>query len=130
MLIERYLQSEIAKPFVAGFGMLSTVFIAFSAAVKLSEAAAGEIASVAVLQLIFLNTLIALEVLVPTTLYLAVLYAIGRLYRDSEMAALAAAGQTQKHAKLHGDRSGFSTYKKQYQACKKALLLRLNRKQV
>jgi lipopolysaccharide export system permease protein len=92
MLIERYITTEIVRPFLAGLAMLATVFIAFSAAVKLSDAASGEIASSVVAELILLNTLISLEVLVPTTLYLAILFAIGRLYRDSEMAALQAAG--------------------------------------
>lgn len=92
MIIERYITSEIVRPFAAGLAILVAVFIAFSAAVKLSDAASGEIAGHVVAQLIFLNTLIAMEVLVPTTLFLAILFAIGRLYRDSEMAALSAAG--------------------------------------
>ena len=92
MLIERYVSTEILKPFAAGLGILITVFVAFSAAVKLGDAAAGEIAPRVVMQLIGLNTLIALEVLIPTTLFLAVMFAIGRLHRDSEMAALASAG--------------------------------------
>lgn len=92
MLIERYLTSEIIKPFLAGLLILVTVFIAFTAAVRLSDAASGEIAAGAIVQLIGLSTLISLEVLVPTTLYLAILFAIGRWYKDSEMAALAAAG--------------------------------------
>lgn len=92
MLIERYVTTEILKPFAAGLAMLATVFIAFTAAIKLSDAASGEIPPGTVTQLILLSTLIALEVLVPTTLYLAALFAIGRMHRDSEMAAIAAAG--------------------------------------
>jgi len=92
MLIERYITSEIARPFAAGVAMIVAVFVAFSAAVKLADAASGEIASSVVMQLIFLNTLIAMEVLIPTTLFLAILFAVGRLHRDSEMAALSAAG--------------------------------------
>jgi len=92
MLIERYVNAEILKPFAAGLGLLAIIFVAFSTAIKLTDAAAGELASSAVAELIFLNTLISLEVLIPTTLYLAILFAVGRLYRDSEMAALAAAG--------------------------------------
>jgi lipopolysaccharide export system permease protein len=92
MLIERYVTAEIVRPFAAGLGMLAVVFMAFSTAVRLSEAASGQIPPDAVLQLILLSTLIAFEVLIPTTLYLAILFAIGRLHRDSEMAALAAAG--------------------------------------
>ncbi|HMV72155.1 MAG TPA: LPS export ABC transporter permease LptF [Pseudomonadales bacterium] len=92
MLIERYITSEILRPFAAGLAMLATVSIAFSAAVRLSEAATGEIAAPVVARLIFLNTLVSLEVLIPTTLFLAVLFAIGRLHRDSEMTALQSAG--------------------------------------
>ena len=92
MLIERYLTTEIVKPFLAGLLILVTLFIAFSAAVRLADAASGEIAAAAVTQLIILSTLASMEVLVPTTLYLAILFAIGRWYKDSEMAALAAAG--------------------------------------
>lgn len=92
MLIERYVSAEILKPFAAGLAILVTVFFAFSAAIKLADAASGQIPPGVVAELIALNTLIALEVLLPTTLYLAVLAALGRLHRDSEMAALAAAG--------------------------------------
>jgi lipopolysaccharide export system permease protein len=92
MLIERYVTAEIARPFAAGLGLLVAVFVAFTVAMKLSDAAAGAIAPAAVVQLVALSTLVALEVLVPSTLYLATLFAIGRLHRDSEMAALAAAG--------------------------------------
>ena len=77
MLIERYLTTEIVKPFLAGLLILVTVFIAFSAAVRLADAASGEIAAAAVTQLIILSTLASMEVLVPTTLYLAILFAIG-----------------------------------------------------
>ena len=92
MLIERYVTAEIARPFAAGLGILTIVFIAFTAAVKLADAASGAIPPSAVMELIILSTLIAQEVLLPTTLYLAILFALGRMHRDSEMAALAAAG--------------------------------------
>ena len=92
MLIERYITGEIIKPFAAGLGLLLVIFIAFSSAIKLTDAAAGQLPAATVIQLIALNTLIACEVLIPSTLYLAILFAVGRLYRDSEMAALFAAG--------------------------------------
>jgi lipopolysaccharide export system permease protein len=77
MLIERYVTAEIARPFAAGLGLLVAVFVAFTVAMKLSDAAAGAIAPAAVVQLVALSTLVALEVLVPSTLYLAILFAIG-----------------------------------------------------
>lgn len=96
MLIDRYVTAEIARPFAAGLGILVTVFVAFTAAMKLADAASGAIAPTAVMQLVGLSTLVALEVLVPSTLYLAILFALGRLHRDSEMAALSAAGVSEK----------------------------------
>ena len=39
-----------------------------------------------------LNTLVTLEILLPSAFFFSVLAAIGRLYRDSEMSALYAAG--------------------------------------
>ena len=43
-------------------------------------------------KLIGLNTLITLEILLPSAFFFSVLAAIGRLYRDSEMSAFYAAG--------------------------------------
>ena len=63
MLIERYVTAEIARPFAAGLGILTVVFIAFTAAVKLADAASGAIPASAVMELIVLSTLIAQEVL-------------------------------------------------------------------
>lgn len=92
MLIERYLTSEILRPFAAGLAMLTAVSVAFSAAVRLSDAAGGKIAAPVVAELIFLNTLASMEVLIPTTLFLAIIFGVGRLHRDSEMTALESAG--------------------------------------
>lgn len=96
MLIDRYVTAEIARPFAAGLGILVTVFVAFTVAMKLSDAASGALAPAAVMQLVALSTLAALEVLVPSTLYLAILFALGRLHRDSEMTVLAAAGVSER----------------------------------
>ena len=41
MLIERYVSAEILKPFAAGLGLLAIIFVAFSTAIKLTDAAAG-----------------------------------------------------------------------------------------
>ncbi len=43
-------------------------------------------------QLVGLNTVVTLEVLLPSALFFSVLAAVGRLYRDAEMNALYAAG--------------------------------------
>lgn len=92
MIIDRYITREIGKPFVLGTSLLMLVFTGFTAAIKLGDAADGLLEPGMVARLIGLSTVVALEVLLPTALYLSVIAGISRLYRDSEMAALRAAG--------------------------------------
>lgn len=92
MILDRYLTREIAKPMLLGIGLLVLIYTGYSSALKLSQAADGLVQAPIVARLIFLNTLVALEVLLPTALYLSIVATLGRLYRDSEMAALNAAG--------------------------------------
>ena len=92
MIIDRHLSWEILRPFATGLGLLVMIFIGFSAAKQLSLAAQGQMDIVTAFMLIGLNTLITLEILLPSALFFSVLAAIGRLYRDSEMNAFYAAG--------------------------------------
>ena len=91
-IIDRYITGEVLRPFLLGTGLLILIFAGYSTAIRLADAANGLISPTTVAMLTALNTLIALEVLMPTALFLSVLTATGRLYRDSEMAALHAAG--------------------------------------
>ena len=75
-----------------GLGLLVLVFIGFSAAKQLAAAAAGQLEMLTAFKLVGLNTLVTLEILLPSAFFFSVLSAIGRLYRDSEMSALYAAG--------------------------------------
>lgn len=92
MIIDRHISWEIIRPFCTGLGLLIMIFIGFSAARQLSLAAEGQLDMLTAFKLIGLNTLITLEILVPSAFFFSVLSAIGRLYRDSEMSALYAAG--------------------------------------
>ena len=60
----------------------------FGAADFLSNAVNALLPAHMVVQLVGLRTVIALEVLIPISLYLAVVMAFGRLYSDSEVAAM------------------------------------------
>jgi lipopolysaccharide export system permease protein len=82
---------------ILGITMLVVVFTGYSLAIKLSEAAQGEIPLSIVARLIGLNSLIAMEVLLPTALYLSIIAALSRLYRDSEMTAMNCAGYSERH---------------------------------
>ncbi len=92
LIIDRHISWEILRPFCTGLGLLVLVFIGFSAARQLTLAADGQLDMPTAFKLIGLNTLITLEILLPSAFFFSVLSAIGRLYRDSEMRALYAAG--------------------------------------
>jgi len=92
LIIDRHISLEILRPFALGLGLLILVFIGFSAARQLSAAAAGQLEMLTAFKLIGLNTLVTLEILLPSAFFFSVLSSIGRLYRDSEMSALYAAG--------------------------------------
>ncbi len=80
------------RPFSAGLGLLVLIFIGYSAARYLSLAAEGQFEMLTAFKLVGLNTLVSLEVMLPSALFFSVLAAVGRLYRDGEMYALYASG--------------------------------------
>lgn len=92
MIIDRYISWEIMRPFGAGVGLLVLIFIGYSAARYLSLAAEGQLEMLTAFKLVGLNTLISLEIMLPSALFFSVLSAVGRLYRDAEMYALYASG--------------------------------------
>jgi lipopolysaccharide export system permease protein len=92
LIIDRYIASEIAKPMLMATATLVLIFVAYSSAAILNDVVAGEFGMRIVAILIMLRTLITLEVLLPTALFLAVVIGVGRLYRDSEVIALWALG--------------------------------------
>jgi lipopolysaccharide export system permease protein len=91
-LIERYVISEVCRPLLAMVGILTFIFASYSSERYLAEAANGTLALSVVLDIVYYKVLIALEVLVPVALYVAVVLSLGRLYHDTEMSAIAASG--------------------------------------
>lgn len=92
MIIDRYLVREVGHPFLAVSVVLAVVFLAYSLSLFLTDASSGLLTAGQVAHLTALKVLIALEVLLPIGLYVAVTLGLGRLYSDSEMAALRGAG--------------------------------------
>jgi lipopolysaccharide export system permease protein len=92
MIIDRYIMREIIKPTVAVSAALVFIYGCYMATRYLADAVSGQLPGTTVIILILLRIAIALEVLLPTTLYLSVVIALGRLYKDSEMTALFACG--------------------------------------
>ncbi len=98
MIIDRYLRREISVPFLAVSVVLSAIFVTYSLTRFLIDANAGLLRPPEVLQLTFLKSLISLEVLLPLSLYLAVLIGLGRLHSDSEIYAMRTGGISEMRA--------------------------------
>jgi lipopolysaccharide export system permease protein len=92
MILDRYIRREVVKPTVAICTVLVFIFGCYIAARYLEDAVNGQMPGGTVVLLILLRIAIALEVLLPMTLYLSVIIALGRLYGDSEMIAMVACG--------------------------------------
>ena len=92
MIIRRYLYREILQAFAAVLAVVlliaaSTVFVQL-----LAEASAGSLPAGIVLRLMLLKLVGELVVILPASLYVAILLALGRLYKDSEIVAMWAGG--------------------------------------
>jgi lipopolysaccharide export system permease protein len=94
MIISRYLLREIVGPLAVVLSVLAVLFTSYGAAGFLSDAVNGLLPTNMIIQVIGLRTLIALEVLIPISLYLSVVMVLGRMYADSEITALFALGLT------------------------------------
>ncbi|MFA5683171.1 MAG: LPS export ABC transporter permease LptF [Lysobacteraceae bacterium] len=90
--IDRYVLTELAGSFLASLVILAMVSLGGLLADLLSKIARGKVPAALLLSQLGLRTVDALPLLLPLALFLGVLLAIGRLYRDSEMAVLASVG--------------------------------------
>lgn len=91
-IIEKYIIRELLIPFFAVISLLVGLFVSFSIARILASAITETLGMTAMLQLVMLKTIIALEVLVPISFYVAVIYGLSRLSRDQEMNILRTVG--------------------------------------
>jgi len=92
MIIDHYLRREISIPFLAVSSVLVSIFVTFSLTRFLMDANASLLHPSELLQLTILKSLISLEMLLPLSLYLAILIGLGRLHSDSEIYAMRASG--------------------------------------
>jgi lipopolysaccharide export system permease protein len=92
VILDRYVLRELGFNFAGTAALLLAVFVSFTLTRLLAEAGSGLLTPAEVRELARLKALIALEVLLPVALYVAVLLCIGRLHQDAELHALGAAG--------------------------------------
>jgi lipopolysaccharide export system permease protein len=90
--IQRYVLREVVQTWVAVTGVLVAILVSNQLSRVLGQAAENQYQRHVVLDLIALGSVMNLSVIVPVGLLLAVVLTLGRLYHDSEMAALQACG--------------------------------------
>lgn len=91
-ILDRYIFREVAQTWIAVTGVLLFILVSNQFARVLGGAAAGKFPKDAVFPLLGLTSIQYLTILIPVGLFLAVMLALGRLYKDSEMAAIMAGG--------------------------------------
>ena len=91
-ILDRYITKEILSTWVAVMTVLLLVMMSAEVARQLSWLAEGRIQSAMLLPLMFNSLLRNTVLLMPLSCLLSVLLGFGRLYKDSEMAAIMSAG--------------------------------------
>ncbi len=91
-IVDRYLARETLLTWLAVTGVLMLILMSNRFALLLGDAAAGRLPRDTVFALFGLASVNYFIVVIPVGLFLAVLLALGRLYRDSEMTTLMACG--------------------------------------
>jgi lipopolysaccharide export system permease protein len=94
LTIDRYLRRTVVRPFAATLGVLVALFAGFSLAGILADAVGGLLPVGVIVALAGLKVLIALDVLIPISLFIAVVVAFGRLQEDSELTSMQALGMS------------------------------------
>jgi lipopolysaccharide export system permease protein len=90
--VQRYVLREVVQTWLAVTGVLVAILVSNQLSRVLGQAAANQYGRHVVFDLIALGAVMNLSVIVPVGLLLAVVLTLGRMYHDSEMAALQACG--------------------------------------
>jgi lipopolysaccharide export system permease protein len=90
--VQRYVLREVAQTWLAVTGVLVAILVSNQLSRVLGQAADNQYERHVVFDLIALGAVMNLSVIVPVGLLLAVVLTLGRMYHDSEMAALQACG--------------------------------------
>jgi lipopolysaccharide export system permease protein len=90
--VQRYVLREVVQTWLAVTGVLVAILVSNQLSRVLGQAAGNQYGRHLVFDLIALGAVMNLSVIVPVGLLLAVVLTLGRMYHDSEMAALQACG--------------------------------------
>ncbi|VAX08878.1 hypothetical protein MNBD_GAMMA25-722 [hydrothermal vent metagenome] len=92
MIITRYLLKEIFSTLLGVMLVLIMIAVSVQMVGSLSKVSAGVIQPGTLMLVLGLNMFSLITYILPLALYLAILLSLSRLYRDSEMTAIAACG--------------------------------------
>jgi len=91
-ILDRYISSELLKTLMGVSIVLYLIFLSNKLVRYLADVASGDLPGSYLLIVIALVSLRYLIILTPLAFYISILLLFGRLYRDHEMASLAACG--------------------------------------
>ena len=91
-IINKYLIKEVFSSLIGVASVLLLILISGQLVKLYAQAASGAMPVNTIMFILGLNLLSNMTIILPLSFYLAVLLAFGRLYRDNEMAVLAACG--------------------------------------
>jgi len=91
-IIDRYLLSETLKGLFTILTVLLLILMGHAFITNLARVAAGALTNTVILELLGLEVLRVLGILLPAAYFFAILYTLGRMYRDNEMTAMSSCG--------------------------------------
>lgn len=91
-ILDRYLLREVAGSMAAVTLILLAIMLSTRFARFLAQAAAGKLPRELLFKVVGLSSLQYLVILIPFSLLLAIMLALGRLYKDNEIAAMTGCG--------------------------------------
>ena len=91
-IIERYITAEILRGFLAVLTILYLTSVGVFFADTLGDVARGKIPADLLGSQVVLSSVEALSVIMPLSLFISVMLALGRLYRDNEIAVMGSCG--------------------------------------
>ncbi|MCK5698058.1 MAG: LPS export ABC transporter permease LptF [Gammaproteobacteria bacterium] len=92
MIIRDYIIKEVLRTFAGVFIVIFLIILSTQFLRALSLVVDGKIALDFLFSLIFFKNLESLTLIIPLTLFVSIILALSRLYKDSEMVALSACG--------------------------------------
>jgi lipopolysaccharide export system permease protein len=90
--VQKYVLREVVQTWLGVTGILVAILLSNQLSRVLGQATENQFARHVVVELIALGSVLNLAVIVPVGLLLAIVLTLGRMYHDSEMAALQACG--------------------------------------